>query len=367
MFKLLWRFTKSLILLLLVFIMSIALFIQFAPVFGGDPDEQSLRKMNASINYDGENFNNLVPTMVQTPTDESFSLLDFFKTPIGKNPDQALPSKYFDKNQFINGDFVWFGHSTVLMKTDGITILTDPVFYSASPVSFAIKPFAMQAENTINELPDIDVVLISHDHYDHLDYQAIQEINFKVEKYIVPLGIKSHLQRWGVADHKIEELDWYQDSTFASVQFTLTPSRHFSGRGITNRYSTLWGSWVIKSSALNLFFSGDSGYFNEFKKIGDKFGPFDIAFLEDGAYNSAWNQIHMYPEQSVQASIDLKAKVFFPIHWGKFDLSVHKWTDPIIRAKKKAQLVNVNVATPLIGEVFTVNNYPSNEWWEKIQ
>ena len=151
------------------------------------------------------------------------------------------------------------------------------------------------------------------------------------------------------------------------MQFTLTPSRHFSGRGITNRYSTLWGSWVMKSSALNLFFSGDSGYFNEFKKIGDKFGPFDIAFLEDGAYNPAWNQIHMYPEQSVQASIDLKAKVFFPIHWGKFDLSVHKWSDPIIRAKKKAQLVNVNVATPLIGEVFTVNNYPSNEWWEKVQ
>lgn len=262
---------------------------------------------------------------------------------------------------------VWFGHSTILFKTHDVTIMTDPVFYSAAPVSFLVQPYDMDVVNTINGLPEIDVVLISHDHYDHLDYRAIQEMDAKVKKFIVPLGIKAHLQRWGVADNKVLELDWYEDETFSSVKFTLTPSRHFSGRGLSDRYSTLWGSWVVKSESLSLFFSGDSGYFDEFKKIGDMFGPFDIAFLENGAYNPAWSQIHMYPENSVQASIDLNAKIFFPIHWGKFDLSVHQWTDPILRAKKAAEHNNVKVATPLIGESFTTTHYSSNVWWESVK
>lgn len=354
---------KGLVLLLLLLLASVALFIQFAPVFGGMPDVASMQKLNASGSYDGEIFKNLVPTTVQTPTDEDLSVFDFISPPANKNPKEPLPSSFFNKNDFNNGDFAWFGHSTVLMRTANINIITDPVFYSAAPVSFVVKPFSLQVKNTIKDLPEIDVVLISHDHYDHLDYRAIKEMDPKVRKYLVPLGVKAHLQRWGVADEKIVELDWYQDASYGAVRFTLTPSRHFSGRGITNRFSTLWGSWVVRSRSLSVFFSGDSGYFDEFKKIGVKFGPFDIAFLENGAYNQAWNQIHMYPEQSVQASIDLNAKVYFPIHWGKFDLSVHRWTDPIVRAINAAIENDVQMATPIIGEVFTAESYSKGEWW----
>jgi len=193
---------------------------------------------------------------------------------------------------------------------------------------------------------------------------AIKDLNQRTKKFLVPLGIKAHLTRWGVSSEKITELDWYENVSYQDVEFTLTPSRHFSGRNVHNAFSTLWGSWVVKSEAARLFFSGDSGYFDEFKKIGQKYGPFDIAFIENGAYNTNWSQVHMLPEQSVQASIDLRAKVFFPMHWGKFDLSVHHWKEPIERATKAAQEKGVNIATPMVGEVFTTTKYSSETWWE---
>lgn len=367
MLKFIWRLIKGLVLLVLLLLVTIALFVQFAPVFGGKPDKLSMKKLAASDHYDGHVFNNLIPTMIATPSDKELSVMDFLSPPGGKNPAEPLPSKLFNKNDFNNGDFVWFGHSTVLMRIDDATIITDPVFYSAAPVSLAVKPFALQVENKISDLPAIDIVLISHDHYDHLDYRAIQEMDAKVKRYLVPLGVKAHLQRWGVADNKIVEMDWYEDESYGSIRFTLTPARHFSGRGFNNRFSTLWGSWVVQSNSLSLFFSGDSGYFEEFKKIGDKFGPFDIAFLEDGAYNQGWDQIHMYPEESVQASIDLHAKVYVPIHWGKFDLAVHRWSEPIVRAKKAARQSNVQLASPVIGEVFTAKTYPQSEWWQSVK
>lgn len=270
---------------------------------------------------------------------------------------------HFDKAAFKNGDFVWFGHSTVLMKTDSVTVLADPVFYNASPVPMTVKPFPMQTVHTIDDLPEIDVVIISHDHYDHLDYKAIQELDEKVSRFLVPLGVKAHLLHWGVNAEKITEMDWYENTQYQSVEFVFTPSRHFSGRGITNRSSTLWGSWVVNSSSANIFFSGDSGYFDEFKKIGERYGPFDIAFVEDGAYSVNWSQIHLMPEESVQVGIDLGTKVYFPIHWGKFDLSTHVWTEPIERAKKEAEKHNLSVATPIIGEVFTATDYSKSTWW----
>ena len=347
-----------------VFFLAIFLFLFFAPTFGSKPSGESLEKIKLSQNFNGERFVNSLATVVSTPVaNSSFSIMDFIKPPDGKNPVELLPAKLFDKKTFKNGDFVWFGHSTILVKTDGATVLADPVFYKASPVPFTVKPFAMQVRHTIEDLPEIDVVIISHDHYDHLDYQAIKELNSKVKHFLVPLGIKAHLLGWGVANDKITELDWYSEHAYESLKFTLTPARHFSGRGVTDRFSTLWGSWVVQSNSLNMYFSGDSGYFDEFKKIGDQFGPFDIAFIENGAYNANWSQIHMLPEESVQAAIDLGAKVFFPIHWGKFDLSVHAWKDPAIRAHTAAIANGLNIATPIAGEIFTATKYPSSEWW----
>ena len=363
-----FAFIKNLLkyMLLCVFLIVVlgVLFLQFAPTFGAKSSGESMKNIKLSNNFNGEQFVNNLATVVSTPVVySSFSVMDFINPPDGKNPVEALPAKQFDKAKLKNGDFVWFGHSTILVKTDDITILADPVFYKASPVPFTVQPFAMQVKNSIADLPDIDVVIISHDHYDHLDHQAIKELSSRVKHFLVPLGIKAHLLHWGVADEKISELDWYSNFTYQTISLSLTPARHFSGRGLTDRFSTLWGSWVVRSSSLNMYFSGDSGYFDEFKKIGDQFGPFDIAFIENGAYNANWSQIHMLPEESVQASIDLKAKVFFPIHWGKFDLSVHAWKEPAIRAHKEAKIKGVNIATPLIGETFTATEYPSREWW----
>ena len=222
------------------------------------------------------------------------------------------------------------------------------------------------SNNTVEHLPSIDVVIISHDHYDHLDYRAVAALDSKVQRYLVPLGVKAHLQRWGVSGDRITEMDWYDSAKHQSLNFTLAPSRHFSGRSI-KRSATLWGSWVVKSSEQSVYFSGDSGYFDEFKKLGQSHGPFDIAFVENGAYNLNWTQIHMMPEESVQAALDLNAKVFFPIHWGRFDLSSHSWTEPVTRAKRAASEQGIALATPLIGEVFTTTEYPVSEWWLNLE
>lgn len=347
-------------------IVGIVLFVRLAPVIGGKPDENSAALIKQSPNYNGETFVNTIPTSVSTPNPaEPLNLWGMISPQPGKNPSTPLPSSRFNKATFSDGELVWFGHSTVLLKTNGITVLTDPIFYNASPIPYTVKPFPIQHELTLQHLPEIDVVVISHDHYDHLDYRAIVEIDAIVKQYLVPLGVKGHLQRWGVADSKIKEMDWYDSTTQDSVVFTMAPSRHFSGRGF-RRSATLWGSWIIQSGDLNIYFSGDSGYFEEFREIGKRYGPFDFAFVENGAYNLNWTQIHMMPEESVQAAIDLQANVFFPIHWGRFDLSSHTWDEPISRARAAAEKMGIALASPLIGEVFTATEFPVAPWWVSV-
>ncbi|MCL4135029.1 UNVERIFIED_CONTAM: hypothetical protein GTU68_005475 [Idotea baltica] len=281
-----------------------------------------------------------------------------------KNPNAPLPSIAFDKTNFDNGDFVWFGHSTLLFRSEQTNILVDPVFNRASPIPIGGKPFKLQIEQNIDALPSIDVVLISHDHYDHLDHLAIGELASSTKLFLVPLGIQAHLLRWGVPKEKILEFDWFEAHSVGGITFTFTPSRHFSGRGITNRFSTLWGSWVVKSNSLSVFLSGDSGYTSDFKVIGEQYGPFDIAFVENGAYDKQWSQIHMMPEQSVQAALDLHAKLFFPIHWGKFDLAKHRWAEPIERTLVEAEKQNIPVVAPIIGQVFQLDSPPFTSWWK---
>jgi L-ascorbate metabolism protein UlaG (beta-lactamase superfamily) len=253
------------------------------------------------------------------------------------------------------------------MKTSGVVIMTDPVFNRASPVVLIGNPFSLQNPIAIDDLPTVDAVIISHDHYDHLDYQAITDLSERVDRFFVPLGVKAHLQRWGVNGERISELDWYESELYRGLKLTLAPARHFSGRRFSNRNETLWGSWVIDSKTLSAYFSGDGGYSETFKTIGEKYGPFDIAFMENGAYNLNWANIHMMPEQTVQASIDLNARVLFPIHWSKFDLSVHPWDEPAIRITAEAKRRDVTVATPLIGEVFDLEKLPQVHWWEALR
>lgn len=368
--RILLRVLKYLGIALLTITLLIILFFNFHPTFGGSPSESSMEVIRASKNYDGEKFVNLVETKLETGDPENRkSVMDFIggmlNPPKGKVPADKLPSVKFLPTQLTENSFVWMGHSTILMNLDGIKILTDPVFHNASPIPGTVTPFEMEHGTYMDDLPDkIDVVIISHDHYDHLDYKAIEKLADKVETFLVPLGLKAHLERWGVDETKIQEKDWKQSVKYRTLEFTMTPARHFSGRGLFNRYSTLWCSWVIKSSKLSVFFNGDSGYFDEFKEIGKQYGPFDIAFIENGAYDEDWSEIHMMPEESVQANIDLQSKLMFPIHWGKFDLANHTWDDPIIRTSKETELKNVSIATPLIGQVFTLDNIPHTKWWE---
>lgn len=259
------------------------------------------------------------------------------------------------------------GHSSIVLKIDQQLILTDPVFSDrASPVQWAGPKRFHQPPISLQALPSIDVVVISHDHYDHLDKASIQALASKVERFLVPLKIGAILTEWGVADEKVVELDWWQSYHHNGIEFVLTPTQHFSGRGLTDRDGTLWGSWVINGQKHNLFFSGDSGYFSGFKEIGDKYGPFDFTMIETGAYNSLWADIHMFPEQSVQAHIDLQGKVMMPIHNSTFDLAMHDWHEPMQRAMEISAERGVTMVSPEIGQPVVLSQpLELKAWWNQ--
>lgn len=258
------------------------------------------------------------------------------------------------------------GHSSMLMKLGGQLVMTDPVFSDrASPVQFMGPKRFHKTPISLEALPDIDVVVISHDHYDHLDKDSVKKLSDKVSLFLVPLKVGQVMQNWGVPADKIVELDWWESHYFNGINYTFTPTQHFSGRGIRDRDSTLWGSWVITAKQANVFFSGDSGYFDGFREIGDKYGPFDLTMVETGAYNTLWSNIHMFPEQSVQAHIDLKGKVMMPIHNSTFDLAMHDWHEPMEQAKKISEERDVSLSVPEIGQRMEIRNpTPVNEWWK---
>ena len=369
---------KYLIYILVIFTILIFIFLNVSPVFGASPDKNSKKIIENSENFIEGKFRNIKTTYTNFRTlEKKATLRDWFSPPKDKNPLNPLPTIKFIGKDLAEGKFVWLGHSTVLMKTEGLVVMTDPVFNRASPLPsfnsksksnfFNGKPFIFENPVVIDDLPKVDVVIISHDHYDHLDSKAIKDLSNQVDQFFVPLGVGAHLERWGVNKNRITEYDWYDSKDYKNIKFTFAPSLHFSGRGVTNGNSTLWGSWMIKSKTLSAYFSGDGGYSETFKKLGNEYGPFDIAFIENGAYNVDWSNVHMFPDEAVQASIDLKAEVLFPIHWSKFDLSVHPWDEPIIRITKEAEKKNVNIATPMIGEVFELSSIPKKPWWEKLR
>jgi L-ascorbate metabolism protein UlaG (beta-lactamase superfamily) len=262
--------------------------------------------------------------------------------------------------------FIWFGHSTLLLHLDGQTILIDPVFSgSASPFSFLVKRFQPPVLS-LSELPPIDSILLSHDHYDHLDKETIKFFKNKTTKFIVPLGVGSRLQKWGIPSERIRELSWGESVSESTITFTAAPAQHFSGRGLFDRNKTLWASWVIKGQFENIFFSGDSGYDVHFKDIGNRFGPFQYAFLENGQYNERWPDVHMQPEDTIQAYVDLNAQTLIPIHWGMFDLSLHHWSEPIIRLSKFTKAWHIPMLTPRLGEVIEASTHKSENWWEGL-
>ncbi|QYK06079.1 MBL fold metallo-hydrolase [Shewanella zhangzhouensis] len=257
------------------------------------------------------------------------------------------------------------GHSTVLMYLDGKWLLTDPVFSErASPFQWVGPKRFHPSPIAIEALPDIDGVILSHDHYDHLDSAAIKALAGRVKHFYMPLGVGKRLIRLGIDKARITELDWWQSAQLGTIELTATPAQHFSGRGLFDRDSTLWAGWAMRGKQARVFFSGDSGYFPGFAEIGERLGPFDMTLMETGAYNELWRDIHMMPEESLQAHLDVKGQVMVPIHNGTFDLALHDWYEPLEQIRALAWDRSVKIATPIFGEALSLTLPGSgSDWW----
>ena len=263
---------------------------------------------------------------------------------------------------------VWFGHSSYFLQIDGKKILVDPVFSgNASPVKFTTKSFEGSDVYAAADIPVIDYLFITHDHYDHLDYETIIQLKPKIKKVITGLGTGAHLEHWGIDKNSIIEKDWNEKVVLdPGFIVNTTAGRHFSGRGF-KRNGALWMSFMLTTPGMKIFLGGDSGYDTHFKDIGNKFGPFDLAILECGQYNEYWKYIHMMPEEVVQAALDLQAQVLMPVHWSKFSLALHAWDDPIMRVTKESKKKNVPIINPMIGEEVDLKKtgiYAT--WWKNV-
>jgi L-ascorbate metabolism protein UlaG (beta-lactamase superfamily) len=261
------------------------------------------------------------------------------------------------------------GHSTLLLKLAGGFWLTDPVFSErASPVQWAGPKRFHAPPISIADLPPIKGVILSHDHYDHLDHAAVLELAPKVEMFVTPLGVGDRLIGWGIPADKVRQLDWWQQTAFAGVRLVATPAQHFSGRGLSDGDTTLWASWVVLAGDLRVFFSGDTGYHAGFKAIGERFGPFDVTFMETGAYDAQWPEVHMQPEESLQAHLDVRGRWMMPLHNGTFDLAMHAWHEPFDRILALAQARGVPLATPAMGERLSLAQPHAGErWWQDVE
>lgn len=261
----------------------------------------------------------------------------------------------------------WLGHSTVLLEVEGKRLLTDPLWYQrASPFTLLGPKRFFDNPLPLDKLPPIDAILLSHDHYDHLDKGAMSALMHRGIPVITLLGVGALLEGWGLNKTLITELDWWDSVTLeGGLTITAAPARHFSGRWINDRFHTLWGSFGIKASRYNVYYGADSGYYPGFTEIGERLGPFDLTLLEIGAYNKEWESIHMGPEAAVRAHRDLGGRLLMPIHWGTFSLAFHPWTEPIERLMKEAEQWRVPLLVPTPGETVTLKEAPYNSfWWE---
>ncbi len=339
--------------------LAIFMFLQ-TEVFGQNPKGADLERIKKSPHYrDGKFQNEHFTPDLKEGTSYWDILQAYFKKVENKEPSEPIESVKVDlKNLSNEAQIVWFGHSSYLLHINGKNILVDPVFSGhASPFSFAVKSFEGSNIYSVDDMPAIDVLIITHDHYDHLDYQTVKKLQPKVNQVVTSLGVGSHLKRWGYAESQIHELDWDDNVVIDSVlSFTAQPARHFAGRGL-KRNQTFWSSFVLKTPTHNIFIGGDSGYDTHFKTIGQKYGPFDLAILECGQYNEFWKYIHMMPEEVALAATELKAKVLLPVHWSKFRLALHPWNEPIERVTEAAKKLNMPLMRVKIGEVAVVKSY----------
>lgn len=357
--------------LLIALILIVYVFMQ-RPEFGKAPSGLHLEKIRSSPNYRDGKFQNQSPTPDLTDGANYFSVLKefFFNKSKRSVPSVPLPSK---KTNLLTLDpgkdiLVWFGHSSYFMQVDGKKILVDPVLSgNASPLKFTTKSYRGTDVYTTDDIPAIDYLFISHDHWDHLDHITLLKLKPKIKKIITGLGTGAHLSHWGFDKDIINEKDWHEELVLdQGFSVNTTPARHFSGRGF-KRQQALWMSFVLKTPTMKIYLGGDSGYDSHFEDIGKQFGPFDLAILECGQYNKSWKHIHMMPEELVKAGEDLGAKRIMPVHWGKFSLSLHSWDEPITRVTEEAKKKHFPVIHPMIGEKVELKSTGHfNTWWMNI-
>lgn len=363
------RVLIKIIIAILILILLVFLFLKIWKPFGATPSKEDKKDYEErATNYKNGLFNNERDFKMIYNDDKE----NEYVSKKGMIPTDDLPTatpSYKENPSIDDFNITWFGHSTILMQMHGMNILIDPVVSEkASPVSFAGPSRFSDIVMEIEELPNIDIVVISHDHYDHLDYKTIKEIDSKVDKYIVPLGIENHLERWGVDKDKIINLAWWEEVNINGLLIACTPAKHYSGRNVIDMYNNLWASWVFIDENHKVFTSGDSGFDKHFEEIYNKYGEFDFAMLESGQYDVKWRSTHMTPEEAVEASKILKAKVIMPIHWGAFKLANHPWDDSVERFTLKADEENINYITPMLGETISYQLNPKiNKWWTNIK
>lgn len=360
---------------LIVFLSIAVFFILFLNTerFGRKPSGTRMEKIRQSQNYKDGQFQNLENTPALAEGVSYFTVFKkfFFEQSKQSRPKKPLPALKTDLKALRPDEnvIVWFGHSSYFFQADGMKFLVDPVFSGhASPVSFTTKAFAYANKYTADDMPQIDCLIITHDHWDHLDYDTVLKLKSKTKQIITGLGTGEHFERWGFNMDGVRELDW-NASTQPFEGFTLTavPARHFSGRGL-KRNTSLWTAFVLQTPSFRLFLGGDSGYGAHFKAIGDTFGPFDIAILECGQYNKYWRYIHMLPNEVVLAAKDLMAQKLMPVHWGKFSLALHDWNEPVELVSAEAYKEKMPLFTPMIGEKAAFDNPDIifEKWWEGI-
>jgi len=341
-----------------------------------DPASDRKNRIEASVNYKNGRFRN------QEPFKAGFeSILNpgmWFESVFGRQvrkpvsplPTARIPDNFFEAGIHQGLRITWLGHSSLIIEIEGKMILTDPIFGRCVGPSMVFGPrrFKMAFPLDPSTLPEIDGIIISHNHFDHMDYPTVKLLKDKTRFFYVPLGAGALLEKWDVSREKIIELDWWQTSRMnKTIEITATPSFHFSGRGVLDRNATLWASWAIKGEDHNIFFSGDSGYFKGFKEIGEKMGPFDVTMLDTAQYDQYWKQVHMFPEQSIQAHLDLRGDILLPVHWAAFSICFHDWQEPAERITRAAEEKSITVATPKIGESFVFGTaVPREPWWPPI-
>ena len=355
---------------------SLAMILLGCAPLGTRPSDADIERFSSSANYDvdKEQFENRLPGTMEAMNKRIYSfdsLKAWWDGPAQGHPPGLLPSQRPDLNAFCATDatlkIIWLGHSSFLLNMDGSIVLVDPVFSgAAAPVPFFVRRF-QDPPIALRELPPIDYVLISHDHYDHLDMETVQFFTDSETQFVVPLGVANHLIGWGIAAERTTEKDWWEVATFPDLTFIATPAQHFSGRDGIHPNETLWASWVIQSSQHAVYFSGDSGYDTHFQTIGERYGPFDVAFLDSGQYNERWREVHMFPEEAMQAARALRAQHHFPVHWGMFELALHDWDEPIRQLAELRDENSVPLLTPQLGEILTVPGPPTSEaWWLQV-